>query len=112
MGNVYYDDNLGLTRLDMLEEAGLSYEFHMLGVFQDNKTGRVFYAECAGCSCPSPFEDYHFNSADDTNMDEVTQFNFGRFESAVNNFPVSMEERQSCLVKVHAAIKEQYKDTI
>ena len=104
--NVYYSpDKSGLSNIVTLDEPGRSYDYRTLIVVQDNKTGRVFYAEDSGCSCPTPFEDYIFISADDTNMDEVTQFNFGVFEESVNNFPVDMSERQDCLKTVANALK-------
>lgn len=106
----YHPEKSGLSNLVTLDEPGLSYEYHTLIVVQDNKIGRIFYAENAGCSCPTPFEDYIFTSADDTNMDEVTQFNFGAFEGAVNDFPVDMSTRQDCLKTVANALKTEDED--
>lgn len=34
-----------------------SYQFNMTRVYQHAPTGKLFYAEDSGCSCPSPFED-------------------------------------------------------
>ena len=106
--NVYYSpDKSGLSNIVTLDEPGRSYDYRTLIVVQDNKIGRVFYAEDSGCSCPTPFEDYIFTSADDTNMDEVTQFNFGVFEGQVNNFPMDMSSRQDCLKTVANALKTE-----
>jgi hypothetical protein len=109
--NVYYSpEKSGLSNLVTLDEPGMSYEYHYLIVMQDNKTNRIFYAEDSGCSCPTPFENYIFTSADDTNMDEVTQFNFGVFEGVVNDFPVDMSKRQECLKTVADALKTEDDD--
>src|SRR2546422_760467 len=56
--SIYYDpERYGLTVLGMVEED-LSYEFDMFVVWADRE-GNLFYATDQGCSCPSPFEDYH-----------------------------------------------------
>ncbi len=37
-------------------DTGGSYEFDIFAVFRDTRTGDLFTASDAGCSCPSPFE--------------------------------------------------------
>ena len=101
----YNPKEFNLSILHGMDEEGLSYEFNEFRVWSDNKTNRVFWAVDSGCSCPTPFEDYWFNSADDTNLEEVTQYNFHSFETAVNNFPVTMEERQECLKTIKDFLK-------
>jgi hypothetical protein len=55
--NPYYDPaEVGLTMLTF-EEPNLSYEFNMIGFWTDAQ-GRLYTAQCSGCSCPAPFEDY------------------------------------------------------
>lgn len=60
MSNVYYNPGeFGLTTVGEID-AGGGYEFDTFAVWQDNGTGRLWYAEDSGCSCPSPFEDISF----------------------------------------------------
>jgi hypothetical protein len=55
-GNVYYaPEQFGLTTLDEAEHGG-SYEFDTCVVWKDSE-GRLWWAQDAGCSCPTPFED-------------------------------------------------------
>ena len=35
------------------------YDFDMVVVFRHEDTGHLYWAADSGCSCPSPFEDYH-----------------------------------------------------
>lgn len=110
MSNVYYDtEDFGFERVDVLDEPNLSYEFNTFLVLKHTASGRVFYAQDSGCSCPTPFEDYYFRvdgESVDTNLDEVTQTSWLPFERAVENFPVSMSERQECLKKTADALKQ------
>jgi hypothetical protein len=56
--NVYYDpEKCGLAVVEDTEEPGLSYEFHNVVLWRDTVTGKLWWAEDSGCSCPSPFED-------------------------------------------------------
>jgi len=103
--NVYYDNIEGLTKIGELDELDLSYAYNTLLVFRHDATGRVFYAHDAGCSCPSPFEDYNFNSPEDNNLDEITVASFDGFEREVNKFPVSQHERNELIDSVKAALK-------
>lgn len=64
--NPYYDPaDCGLDLVDTLEMPDLSYAFDYFCLWRDKDTGRYYYASDSGCSCPSPFEDYH--SLDDLN---------------------------------------------
>lgn len=47
----------GLTRVGDLDFSGGGYEFDITVVFWDGKT--LLWGDDAGCSCPSPFEDFH-----------------------------------------------------
>lgn len=38
-------------------DGGVAYEFDMVVVWKD-RSGNLYWAADAGCSCPSPFEDY------------------------------------------------------
>ncbi len=105
MSNVYYDPKeCGLDLIETLDEPDLSYEYRTLIVVRDQATGRLFYAEDAGCSCPTPFEDYHFSTADDTNLDEITPQNWDSFVREVDGFPAPMSEREDLIAKVRKVV--------
>lgn len=71
--------NKNLTLLGIIDDPAADYSFDMIGVWQ-TEDGRVFYAQDAGCSCPSPFEDSMF----DTDFIEVTAYNWNDFQAAVD----------------------------
>lgn len=80
--SIYYSpEDHGLEVFGELDEPNMSYEFHMLVVWQ-SKDGRLWYAEDSGCSCPSPFEDCH--STDD--LIEITHASLDQFWADVNDF--------------------------
>lgn len=57
--NPYYSpEKLGLTVVTTLE-ANLSWEFDMVVLWRDSE-GKLWAAQDAGCSCPTPFEDHAF----------------------------------------------------
>ena len=104
MSNVYYDPaDFGLVLVETLDEAGLSYEYNTLIVLQHTASKRLFWASDSGCSCPTPFENYHFSSSEsgiNTDLTEINLSSYDRFADAVNEFPVSVQERSDCLLKV------------
>jgi hypothetical protein len=63
MGLYGSPEDFGLKILGELDFSSGNYEFDLTIVFQDVKTGRIYYADDSGCSCPShlemtgPFED-------------------------------------------------------
>ena len=60
--NIYYSpESHGLEEI-FEEDTGESYEFSKFVVWVDASKG-LYYATDAGCSCPSPFED--FNTVND-----------------------------------------------
>jgi hypothetical protein len=59
MNDIYYNpEDHGLRIVAELHEPDMCYEFNMLVVWMD-KDGEAYYAQDSGCSCPSPFENYH-----------------------------------------------------
>ena len=64
-------EKLDLELVETLEEDGLCYAYNTFIVVKHVPTGRLFYAEDSGCSCPTPFEEYKFKGPDDTDMAEV-----------------------------------------
>jgi hypothetical protein len=47
----------GLETIGDIEWDDESYQFNMTAVWRDPATGRLYWADDSGCSCPSPFED-------------------------------------------------------
>lgn len=104
--NVYYNPEiLGLVIVDTLDEPDLSWEFNTFLVVQHTESGRLFYGTSSGCSCPRPFEEYHFDGPDDTDLEEITKASFGSFEVTVNNFPVPQHEINETVDKVKKLLK-------
>jgi hypothetical protein len=94
MTTIYYSpEDYGLEVVGHLEQPDMSYEFHILGVWKDTKTGRIFWAEDSGCSCPIPFEDFHFHSADDTNLDS----DMVALHAEISDFPTTENEKEMLL---------------
>lgn len=61
----YYDpdvynqpEKFGLTLIDELNDPRADYDFDIFAVWKHEETGKIYWANDAGCSCPSPFEDY------------------------------------------------------
>lgn len=107
MNNIYYNpEGSGLEKLVELDEPDLSYEYNTLVVVRHLESRRLFFAQDSGCSCPTPFEDYHFNSPTDHNIREIEPHSFGAFEGEVNSFPVDMDQRQRAISIVRLALKE------
>lgn len=74
MNPEYEADKLGLEVLTV-DEPDLSYEYNIL-MFARKKgeTGAIYIASDSGCSCPTPFEEYEGENADQVlaKMDKVT----------------------------------------
>lgn len=99
--NVYDNpDKCGLEIVGLMEEADMSYEFNMFLVLQHNQSRKLYYARDSGCSCPTPFEGYHFNSPDDTDLEPIDEFSMDSFEMAVNKFPSTPSEQIKLIDKV------------
>ena len=98
--NIYYNpEEFELEIVDSLQED-LSYAFNILLVLRHKKTNRIYYVSDSGCSCPTPFEDYKFNSPEDHNLNEIFEHELQSFENVVNDFPASMDERQDMISMV------------
>lgn len=101
MNNVYYNpEECGLKIVGSLDEADLSYEFNTLIVLESNQNGKLYWATSSGCSCPTPFEEYHFRNDDEHNLSVLNEETLDNFLSAVKSFPISPDEKQSLIRKV------------
>lgn len=90
MTTVYYSpEDYGLQTVGNLDEDGLDYEFHILAIWKDEE-GRIYWAEDSGCSCPSPFEDFHYNGPDDHNLEtDITLL-----MEALDEFPAHERDKE------------------
>lgn len=58
--NPYYNpQNVGAEIVAVLEDNE-PYEFDMIVVLREVETKKLYIQHDAGCSCPTPFEDYPF----------------------------------------------------
>ncbi|TDP29803.1 DUF7574 domain-containing protein [Nocardia ignorata] len=56
--NIYFSpEKSGLSIVGELDFSDGNYCFNYTVVWQNNTTHRLYMADDAGCSCPSPFED-------------------------------------------------------
>lgn len=56
--NIYYNPAAAGFDLVATLDADLAYEFDLVILLRDLETGKLYAAADAGCSCPTPFEDY------------------------------------------------------
>jgi hypothetical protein len=106
--NIYYDPkNCGLEIVGVLDESGLCYEFNTFLCVQEIASGRVFFCRSSGCSCPTPFEEYHFSNGDDNNLDELKLETLEQFINEVNNFPADVDDRRKLIQAAEKLLKSR-----
>lgn len=60
MSNPYYNpEDFDLEIVGSIDLAEPDYSFDLLVVWYHAPTSTFYWASDSGCSCPSPFEDYH-----------------------------------------------------
>lgn len=60
MSNVYYNpEDQGLEQVAQIYYSDGGYCFDYRVIWRHTETGKLYTARDSGCSCPSPFEDYH-----------------------------------------------------
>ena len=67
----------GLEQLALLDFSDGSYCFDYRVVWRHKESGRFYTARDNGCSCPSPFEDYH-------SIDDLAAASFSELETEIN----------------------------
>lgn len=56
--NIYYNpEKFGLVPVGEIDWSDGCYQFNLTVIWRRDIDGHLVYAEDAGCSCPSPFED-------------------------------------------------------
>jgi len=59
MSNVYYSpEKYGLEIVGTVDVEVPDYSFSIIGVFYSPTTGSFYLGHTAGCSCPTPFEEF------------------------------------------------------
>lgn len=67
--NIYYDpEKFGLVIVDVIELTDEQYQFDTLVIWRELETEKLYWARDSGCSCPTPFENYH-------GIEDLTPFN-------------------------------------
>ncbi len=75
--NIYYNpEKFGLKIVEETNKPDLSYEFDMVVAWEDVTTGKQYWAQDSGCSCPSPFE--QFDSIESLDPMEATEDEYKR----------------------------------
>jgi hypothetical protein len=59
MNPYYYPENCGLELICSYDINNEPYQFNLVAVWRDVKTGKFYKGQDSGCSCPTPFEDFH-----------------------------------------------------
>lgn len=112
--NVYYNtENCGLEIFAEIS-ADLSYEFDILLVLKDKQTGKLYFAQDSGCSCPTPFEDYYYKMDGETNLEVLNKQTLEDFKNAVKNWNTysgypNVSERREFVTKVENYLKAKKK---
>lgn len=71
-GNPYYNPEACGLEVVATAEYVSGYEFDMRVVWRHPASGRYYTARDSGCSCPTPFEDYHkLSDLEDFNYESV-----------------------------------------
>lgn len=101
MANVYYEpEKHGLEVVAEIDFSDRSYQFDTRVVWRHKETGVLYTGRDAGCSCPSPFEDYH-----DLASLEVVNLESLRQEVESETTYTTIPERVAFLDAVKAALK-------
>jgi hypothetical protein len=106
-GTVYScPENYGLELIFETDLDNESYQFNILAVWREIKTGRIFVGRDSGCSCPSPFEDC-------TSVDELEEINLkslGNLVAQLREAGISMFDLIEIIDDIHVASEK--KETI
>jgi hypothetical protein len=102
----------GLTQIAELDEKDLSYEFCMIRAWLHGDTGRVFWKQDSGCSCPSPFEDDNFNTPDDNTLNEVKRETWVNLETEVKAFKADQQDKTKFLDAIKAQLPAKLRKVI
>jgi len=101
MPNAYYSpERLDLEVIGDLEMSEPDYSFDTVVVWRHIPTGDLYWAQDAGCSCPTPFEDY--NSLEQ--LTKLVSANLDEFAREISRC-YQPEEARSLLRKVRKTMR-------
>ena len=111
--NVYYNPKAcGLSVFASIEQPDLSYEYNILLVLKHDKSGKLFWAQDRGCSCPVPFEDYWFEDENHTNLDILNKSTLGGFRLTLTCFEGPVDKKQALEIKVSKHLKAKKRQLV
>ncbi|MFZ2992459.1 MAG: hypothetical protein WA061_01975 [Microgenomates group bacterium] len=100
--NPYYNpEKCGLEIVAQIDLSSGSYEFDYIVVWKA-KNGKIYTASDSGCSCPTPFEDFH-SLSDLTEMNQSTVLDSMK-ERIRNSSYVSPVDAQEFMYKIRDAV--------
>lgn len=86
--NIYYNpEAFGLTIVAEIDYSNQSYQFDTRVVWKDKK-GHKYMMRDSGCSCPTPFEDYH-------SVESLDKFSIREIRKEVNE---ELQKEYSCYI--------------
>ena len=79
--DIYYQpEKFNLESIGSVDIAD-SYEFNIIAVWKHKPTGKLYWAQDSGCSCPTPFEDYTSLEK----LEEITENNLDQFQEILKD---------------------------
>lgn len=103
MSNIYYNpEHFGLEIVAQIEYSSGCYEFDTRVVWKQKSSRKCFTARDSGCSCPTPFEDYHMGNIEPLNFQALRQEVNGELTKEWDS-NITAEQAQDFLAKVRAA---------
>lgn len=111
MSNVYYDpEDYGLKIVATMDFSDGGYEFDYLVVWRSVKNNKWYYAEDAGCSCPTPFEDHDLMTLTPVSeLGEIISRANHRAEEADTSYFRDAESMRAGLERFVGALKEKWR---
>ena len=102
--NIWYaPEKFGLVQFAEFEYSDGCYQFDTRVVWKDEQ-GQLWTARDSGCSCPTPFEDYHLGNIDRLTCTDVIR------EEWKDNFDrcpdMTQDQYQYRIRKIEAYLKE------
>ena len=107
MSNVYYNpEHFGLEIVAEIEYSSGCYKFDTRVVWKQKNSRKCFTARDSGCSCPTPFEDYHMGNIEPLNFQVLRQEVNGELTKEYGS-NITAEQAQDFLAKVRAAANKR-----
>jgi hypothetical protein len=106
----YYPEKSGLEKVAELDFSSGIYEFDLTVVWTHGDEKKFYWASDSGCSCPSPFEDFHeFEQLQSGGFKQIRDELTRRFDGEGWGNYVKITELHPVIEKLHA-ISEGWND--